>query len=69
MRGQAGQVAGDFGQQVDEVGVAGGGGVGGRVQPELGLDRFAFGVQGGVVVAQAAAVFLRRLHQACRMSR
>ena len=56
-RRQGGQVGGDFGQQADQVGGGGRGGVGGQVV-KLGLDVLAFAVQGGVVGADAAAVGL-----------
>ena len=57
VRGQGGEVGGDFGQQADQVGGGGRGVVGGQFG-ELGFDGFAFVVQGGVVGADAAAVLL-----------
>ena len=55
--GQLVQVAGDFGQQTDQVQIIGGYRVGGQLS-QLGCDGLVFGVQGGVVGADAAAVFL-----------
>jgi len=57
---QGGQVGGYFWQQADQVGGGGRGGVGGQVV-ELGLDVLAFGVQAGVVGADAAPVGLAGL--------